>query len=140
MVLNSRTKKNIAITTDKRKVVKENIKSVLLISLGVFSASFGLKGFLLPNHFIDGGVTGISLLVEYLTDVPLSILIFLINIPFIVLAFKQISRSFALKSLFAIVGLSVVLALVSFPTITNDKLLIAIFGGLFVGAGVVPAR
>lgn len=129
-------KKDTAASPNKRKIAKENIKNILLITLGVFSASFGLKGFLLPNHFVDGGVTGISLLVEYLTDVPLSVLLFLINIPFVVLAFKQISRSFALKSLLAIVGLSVVLSLVSFPTITNDKLLIAIFGGLFVGAGV----
>ena len=117
-------------------VLKDNIRSLLLIILGIFSASFGLKGFLLPNHFIDGGVTGISLLVSITTKIPLSILIFLINVPFIILAYFQISKTFALKTFLAIVGLAVVLALVEFPTITEDKLLIAIFGGIFLGAGV----
>lgn len=116
--------------------VKENIKSIILIILGIFSASFGLKGFLLPNHFIDGGVTGISLLVAFTTKIPLSYLIFIINVPFIILAFSQISRVFAIKTFIAIIGLSVVLAVVDFPVITHDKLLIAIFGGLFLGAGV----
>ena len=117
-------------------VLKENIRSLLLIILGIFSASFGLKGFLLPNHFIDGGVTGISLLVSITTKIPLSILIFLINVPFIILAYFQISKTFAFKTFLAIVGLAIVLALVEFPTITEDKLLIAIFGGIFLGAGV----
>jgi len=117
-------------------VLKDNIRSLLLIILGIFSASFGLKGFLLPNHFIDGGVTGISLLVSITTKIPLSILIFLINVPFIILAYFQISKTFAFKTFLAIVGLAIVLALVEFPTITEDKLLIAIFGGIFLGAGV----
>jgi uncharacterized membrane-anchored protein YitT (DUF2179 family) len=116
--------------------VKENIKSILLITLGVFSASFGLKGFLIPNHFIDGGVTGISLLVSFSTSIPLPLLIFIINVPFIILGFSQISKHFAIKALISIAGLSVVLATVDFPVITHDKLLIAIFGGLFLGAGV----
>jgi uncharacterized membrane-anchored protein YitT (DUF2179 family) len=116
--------------------VKENIKGAFLIILGIFSASFGLKGFLIPNHFIDGGVTGISMLVSFSADIPISVLIFLINIPFIILAFSQISRLFAIKTLIAIAGLSLVLATVNFPVITHDKLLIAIFGGLFLGAGV----
>jgi uncharacterized membrane-anchored protein YitT (DUF2179 family) len=116
--------------------VKENIKGAVFIILGIFSASFGLKGFLIPNHFIDGGVTGISLLVSFSTKLPLSVLIFIINVPFIILAFSQISRYFAIKTLIAIAGLSLVLATVNFPVITHDKLLIAIFGGLFLGAGV----
>lgn len=116
--------------------VKENIKSFFFIILGIFSASFGLKGFLLPNQFIDGGVTGISLLVAFTTKIPLSYLIFIINVPFIILAFSQISRVFAIKTFIAIIGLSVVLAVFDFPVITHDKLLIAIFGGLFLGGGV----
>lgn len=116
--------------------VKENIKSVIFITVGIFSASFGLKGFLLPNQFIDGGVTGISLLVAHTTNISLSILIFVINVPFIILAFSQISRIFAIKTFIAITGLSIVLATVDFPVITHDKLLIAIFGGLFLGGGV----
>ncbi len=113
-----------------------HLKGTLLIIVGIFSASFGLKGFLLPNHFIDGGVTGISLLVNYTTSLPLPVLIFAINVPFIILAFTQISRIFALKTLLAIAGLSFVLAFVEFPIITDDKLLTAVFGGLFLGAGV----
>ena len=116
--------------------VKENIKSIFLIILGIFSASFGLKGFLIPNHFIDGGVTGVSLLISFSTDIPLSLMIFVINVPFIILGFSQISRTFAIKAFAAIVGLSLVLATVNFPVITHDKLLIAIFGGIFLGAGV----
>lgn len=113
-----------------------NVRSVILIIAGIFMVSFGLKGFLLPNHFIDGGVTGISLLVKYTTGLPLSVLIFSINVPFIILAYLQISRSFAIKTLFSIAGLSLVLALVEFPIITEDRLLTAVFGGLFLGAGV----
>jgi len=116
--------------------IKENIRGIFLICLGIFSASFGLKGFLLPNQFIDGGVTGISLLVAHTTIIPLYVLIFIINIPFIILAYWQISKIFAIKTFLAIAGLSVVLATVDFPVITYDKLLIAIFGGLFLGAGV----
>jgi len=116
--------------------VKENIKSIFLIILGIFCASFGLKGFLIPNHFIDGGVTGISLLVSFSSGIPLPLLIFIINVPFIILGFSQISRTFAIKAFAAIAGLSLVLATVNFPVITHDKLLIAIFGGIFLGAGV----
>lgn len=116
--------------------VYNHLKGALLIIVGIFSASFGLKGFLLPNQFIDGGVTGISLLVNYTTNVPLWVLIFAINVPFIILAYTQISRIFALKTLLAIAGLSFVLAFVEFPIITDDKLLTAVFGGLFLGGGV----
>jgi len=116
--------------------VKENIKSIFLIILGIFCASFGLKGFLMPNQFIDGGVTGISLLISFSSGIPLSLLIFVINVPFIILGFSQISRTFAIKAFAAIAGLSLVLATVNFPVITHDKLLIAIFGGIFLGAGV----
>jgi uncharacterized membrane-anchored protein YitT (DUF2179 family) len=117
-------------------IVKETIKSIFLIVLGIFSASFGLKGFLIPNQFIDGGVTGISMLVSFSSGIPLSLLIFVINVPFIILGFSQISRTFAIKAFAAIAGLSIVLATVNFPVITHDKLLIAIFGGIFLGAGV----
>ena len=112
------------------------IRSLVFISLGVVSAGFGLKGFLLPNEFIDGGVTGISLLVNVLTDYPLSILIVIINVPFIILGYFQIGKTFALKSVIAIVGLAVVLVVIDYPIITSDKLLIAVFGGFFLGGGI----
>jgi len=115
---------------------KHLIKDTLLISLGIFSAGFGLKGFLLPNKFIDGGATGISLLTSEITNIHLSILIIIINIPFVALGYTQISKSFAVKSIMAIVGLSIVIAAVNYPVITSDKLLIAAFGGFFLGAGI----
>jgi len=103
---------------------------------GVFSAALGLKGFLLPNGFIDGGVTGISLLTGQLTGLPLSALIVAINIPFIVMGYFQMGRGFAARTLAAVLALALVLLVVSFPTLTQDKLLIAVFGGFFLGAGV----
>ncbi len=112
------------------------LKNTILIIIGIFSAAFGLKGFLLPNGFIDGGVTGISLLTTYMTEIPLPILIVLINIPFILAGYKQVSKSFAITTALAIAGLAIVLSLVTFPIITNDKLLIAVFGGFFLGAGI----
>jgi uncharacterized membrane-anchored protein YitT (DUF2179 family) len=108
----------------------------MLLAGGVFSAALGLKGFLLPNGFIDGGVTGISLLVSQLTGISLSVLIVLINIPFIVLGYYQVGQKFALKTLLTILALAGALLVVSFPPLTQDKLLIAVFGGFFLGAGV----
>ena len=88
-----------------------------LVILGILSAGFGLKGFLLSSHFIDGGVTGISMLLADVFGWPLSILILLINLPFIALGYRQIGRSFAIKSTLAIAGLSACLALVKYPDV-----------------------
>lgn len=118
------------------KTIKRHIRDFLLITFGIFSAAFGFKGFLLTNHFIDGGATGISLLVSVLTNVPLSILIIGINIPFVVLGYNVLGREFAVKTALAIAGLSTCLALVSFPDVTKDNLLVAVFGGFFLGAGI----
>jgi len=111
-------------------------KSTILILLGILSAAFGLKGFLLSSHFIDGGVTGVSMLVSSVLGWQLAILVPIINVPFIALAYKQIGRAFAIKSVLAIAGLSLCLALVKFPDVTADKLLTAVFGGFFIGAGI----
>ncbi len=116
--------------------VRRFVKDLFLIAIGVFSASFGLKGFLLTNHFIDGGATGISLLISVLTNIPLHWLIVGINIPFIILGYKTMGRLFTIKTIIAISALSIVLALVEFPNVTNDNLLVALFGGLFLGAGI----
>ncbi len=112
------------------------IKYSFLIALGVLSAGFGLKGFLLPNTFIDGGVMGISLMIAELTKIPLSILIVVVNLPFLLLGFSTISRPFALKSIIAIILLAITVHFVPFPIITNDKLLVAVFGGVFLGLGI----
>lgn len=118
------------------KATSRHIKDFILIILGVFSAAFGFKGFLLTNHFIDGGATGISLLISALTNIPLYALLICINIPFIVLGYKIIGRAFAFKTMLAISGLALVVATVSFPDVTKDNLLVAVFGGFFLGAGI----
>ncbi|MCX2473804.1 YitT family protein [Pedobacter sp. MC2016-05] len=112
------------------------VKEFFLIVAGVTSACFGLKSFLMPNEFIDGGVTGISLLVSTLTKWNLSYLIAIINIPFVILGYKQIGKGFAIKTAIAIATLAVALIIVPFQPITHDKLLIAFFGGLFLGGGI----
>lgn len=112
------------------------LKESLLIALGVISACFGLKSFLMPSHFIDGGVTGISLLVSQLTGWNLSYLIVIINIPFILMGFRQIGLAFAVKTSIAIAALSIALIVLPLPAITHDKLLIAFFGGFFLGGGI----
>lgn len=107
-----------------------------MIVIGVLLAAVGLKGFLLPNGFLDGGVTGISLLINRLTGISISVLLIAINIPFILLAYRQLSLSFTIKALAAIAGLASALVFIKVPVITSDKLLIAIFGGFFLGAGI----
>ncbi|MCZ4242498.1 YitT family protein [Pedobacter punctiformis] len=112
------------------------IKDFFLITAGITSACFGLKSFLMPNHFIDGGVTGISLLISTLTKFELSYLIIIINVPFVILGYKQIGKGFAIKTAVAIVALSIALFTLPFQPITHDKLLIAFFGGFFLGGGI----
>jgi len=116
--------------------IKRHFKDFILIVAGIFSASFGFKGFLLTNNFIDGGATGISLLLFALTKIPLYIWIICVNIPFIILAYTVIGKQFALKTALAITGLAICLATVTFPNVTNDNLLVAVFGGFFLGAGI----
>jgi len=116
-------------------LVRESIK-FLLIGLGILSAGMGIKGFLLSSRFIDGGVTGISMLLYNVLGFPLELLIPLFNFPFIILGYRQIGRVFAIKSTLAIAGLSVCLALINYPGVTPDKLLTAVFGGFFLGAGI----
>lgn len=110
--------------------------NIALIIAGIFSAGMGLKGFLMSSSFIDGGVTGISMLLADVARFPLSIWILVINLPFIAVGYRQIGWKFAVKSALAIAGLSLCLAFVKYPDITPDKLLTAVFGGFFIGAGI----
>ncbi|SNY94636.1 Uncharacterized membrane-anchored protein YitT, contains DUF161 and DUF2179 domains [Flagellimonas pacifica] len=112
------------------------LKDAFFIAAGIFSAAFGLESFLLPNRFIDGGVTGISLLITEITQIPLWLLIIIVNVPFIFMAYKAIGRQFAIKAIIAILGLALVLVAIDFPEVTQDKLLVAVFGGFFLGAGI----
>jgi uncharacterized membrane-anchored protein YitT (DUF2179 family) len=105
--------------------------------IGYNGSCFCLKGFLLPNHFIDGGVTGISLLINAKTYFPLSALIILIDIPFVLLGWKQIGGAFSIKSIAAISLLALVVAIFPYPIVTENKLLIAVSGGFFPGGDQV---
>ncbi len=120
----------------RRIDILQNIRDALLILMGVMAAGFGLKGFLLPNRFLDGGVMGISLLANVVWGIQLPLLVILINLPFVVIAYTQVAKKFAIKTLIAIALLAGVLAVVEFPIITQDKLLISVFGGFFLGGGI----
>lgn len=130
-------KKSLLLLVNSLRVdLKHLLKESFFITIGVFSAGFGLKGFLLPNKFIDGGATGISLLLENLTSISLGVLLVLVNIPFIILGAKTLNNRFAIKSILAITFLAFVVHFIDYPIITNDKLLIAVFGGFFLGLGI----
>ena len=113
-----------------------SVTSCIYMILGVISATIGLKAFLLSNNFLDGGAMGVSLLINILTDIDLSVLIIIINLPFIIIGYRQISWQFAIRSTISILILSLLVHFVELPSITSDKLLIAIFGGVFLGAGI----
>ena len=118
------------------KTFVRDVKDTVLILLGILAVGMGLKGFLLSSHFIDGGVTGISMLISQLTGFSLPLLVLIFNLPFIALGYKQIGTKFAIKSVLSIVGLAICLAVVKFPDVTPDLLLTAVFGGFFIGAGM----
>ena len=111
-------------------------RNAALILLGVLSAGMGLKGFLLSSNFIDGGVTGISMLVAKTTGVPLAVLLPVINLPFVAVGYRHMGRAFAVRSVLGITGLAAVLATIPYPDVTSDLVLTAVFGGLFLGAGI----
>lgn len=114
------------------KIISEYVQ----IIFGIILASIGLKAFLLPNGFLDGGVTGIALLVSSVLDINVSILLILFSIPFLILGFYTVSKRIVIKSIISILGLALFIQFENFSTITEDKLLISIFGGLFLGAGI----
>lgn len=116
--------------------IKKTFWDIFLITAGILSAGFGLKGFLLPNQFLDGGATGISLLITNLTGWALPVILVLVNIPFLILGFNVIGKRFAIKTALAIVGLALCVAFFPYPQITQDKVLVSVFGGFFLGAGI----
>lgn len=115
---------------------KHIIRDSFMMILGTLSASFGLKAFLLPSSFIDGGVTGISLIISEITGISLAIFLVIINLPFIILGFSTISKQFAFKSIGAIIILALMVHFIAYPVVTHDKLLVAVFGGFFLGLGI----
>lgn len=115
---------------------RREVTNAALIVAGILSAAMGLKGFLFSSHFIDGGVTGISMLLAKISRVPLAVWLPVVNLPFVVLGYRHLGGAFALRSTLAILGLAGVLATMQFPDVTHDSLLTAVFGGVFIGAGI----
>jgi uncharacterized membrane-anchored protein YitT (DUF2179 family) len=115
---------------------RRELLNTAFIVAGILSAAMGIKGFLLSSHFIDGGVTGVSMLLSAITGAPLALLLPAINLPFIALGFHQMGPAFALRSTISVAGLAAALALIPFPDVTPDLVLTAVFGGFFLGAGI----
>src|SRR5499427_4318175 len=104
--------------------------------MGILAAAFGLKGFLFSSNFIDGGVTGVSMLLAKVAPAPLAVWLPVVNAPFIALGYRHLGGAHAIRSALAIAGLSIALATIHFPDVTPDLLLTAVFGGFFIGAGI----
>ena len=118
-----------------KRLLRE-LLNVAFVVTGIAAAAMGLKGFLLSSNFIDGGVTGVSMLLSKTTVVPLAAWLPVVNLPFILVAYRQLGWAFAARSALAISGLAALLVFVPFPDVTHDPVLTAVFGGLFIGAGI----
>lgn len=118
------------------KKLSDEMINLVLVLAGILCAGMGLKGFLFSSNFIDGGVTGVSMLLGKITSVPLSLWLPIMNLPFIALAYKEMGRAFAIRSILAIAGLSLAIAYLPYPDVTPDLVLTSIFGGFFIGAGI----
>ena len=125
---------------DRKITLKERIymiiKKLIFLSIGAFVAAFALECFLVPNNIIDGGIVGISMIISYITKFNLGLLIFIINIPFICLAFTKLGKKFVLQTFYALAMLAVALNLFAGFHITEDLLLATVFGGIILGTGV----
>jgi uncharacterized membrane-anchored protein YitT (DUF2179 family) len=141
-LLSGKQKKNLILLqakTDSPHTIKHHesrLSDVLLIIIGVIITSFALKSFLVPNNFFDGGITGISLLIHEVYHFNLAYVIVLVNIPFVIMSAYAINKGFAIKTFFCIALLGACLLYTGFPLMTNDKLLVSIFGGFFLGLGI----
>lgn len=113
------------------------ISRIFFMTLGAVLAAIALEIFLIPNNVIDGGVTGISIILNHLTKLPLGLFIFILNIPFLIVGYKQIGKTFTLSTLYSVIILSVgVTVLHPIESITKDILLASVFGGIILGIGV----
>jgi len=112
------------------------LQDTLYVVIGILFCGFALKSFLVPNSFFDGGVTGISLLLHELYHWDIAYVIVIANIPFIIMGAFQINKTYAVKTILAIIGLGLCLSFIHYPLVTSDKLLTSIFGGAFMGIGV----
>lgn len=117
-------------------LTKSSIIDFIYVVIGILFCGFALKGFLMPNHFFDGGVTGISLLLHELYHWNINYVIIIANMPLVIMGAFYVNKSFAVKTLLGIIGLSLCIVLIPYPQITSDKLLVSIFGGAFMGIGI----
>ncbi len=113
-----------------------NPKNLLLILIGTSLAVLAMKGFMIPNKFLDGGITGISILLHEIFHINISFLVIILNVLFIYLGYKRIGKTFAVQTSIAVLLLSIGLLFIEINPVTHDKLLIAIFGGILMGTGV----
>ena len=113
-----------------------HVKDAAYIIAGILICGFALKSFLVPNKFFDGGVTGISLLIHELYHINIAYIIIPANIPIIIMGIFQVNSRFAWKTMAAIIGVGICLQFIPYPVITSDKLLVSIFGGVFMGTGI----
>jgi uncharacterized membrane-anchored protein YitT (DUF2179 family) len=120
----------------KRTKAYKSLSEYFQVFLGIVLASIGLKAFLLPNGFLDGGVTGMALLVKSQVDINISYLLLVFSIPFLILGYFTVSKRIVVKSIISILGLALFIHFENFETITEDKFLISVFGGLFLGSGI----
>jgi uncharacterized membrane-anchored protein YitT (DUF2179 family) len=110
--------------------------SVIYTILGIFSAVVALKGFMMPNHFLDGGITGLSILAYEFTHLNIGIFLVIFNLPFIYMGYRKIGATFAVRAAIAVFLLAILMTFVNIPVVTSDKILIAVFGGVLIGLGV----
>src|SRR5690606_5404738 len=115
---------------------KDSVSDYIFITIGILSLTFALKGLLVPNHFFDGGVTGLSLLLHEKYGFNIAYSIILLNFPLILIGRKLISKKFFLKSFVFIILLGACLLWLPVSVITHDKLIVSVFGGFFIGLGV----
>jgi uncharacterized membrane-anchored protein YitT (DUF2179 family) len=120
----------------KELMFKYGIVDITYVAAGILCSGFALKGFLIPNHFFDGGITGISLLLHEIYHWNIGYVIVVANLPLIIMAALMVGKRFALRMFAAIVGLALCLLFIPYPQITTDKLLVSIFGGAFMGIGI----
>ncbi len=118
------------------KLSRTELLNLLQIAAGILLAGLGLNGFLLSSNFIDGGVTGVSMLLAKTTGLSLAVLLPIVNLPFVLVAYRLMGKAFALRSILGIGGLALVLKFIPYPDVTSDLVLTSIFGGCFIGAGI----
>lgn len=129
-------KRYIAKIKTKTQIIKDAIIKFVFITLGALITAFALECFLLPNQIIDGGIVGISMMISYVTKWNLGIIIFVLNIPFILLAYKRMGKEFVMDVFYAVTCLGIFINIFSNHPVTSEALLATVFGGIILGIGV----